>query len=118
MTKVKNGGNPGKYLEDVKIEIKNHHSDIKARYGGRGICTVKINDRSLDNATLTLTFTYPVNRDGIQDSTQYSIGMGSAHIPWQVTKAKNASNLITHVLKNHRFSDNPIAFCDYLITIF
>jgi integrase len=114
MTKVKNGGNPAKSLEYVKVEISNHNSDIKARYGSRGICTVKVVDRSIANATLTLTFTYPVNRDGIQDSVQYSVGMGSAHIPLQVTKAKNASNLITHVLKNNRFSDNPIAFWDYL----
>jgi integrase len=114
MTKVKNGGNPAKSLKYVKVEISNHNSDIKARYGSRGICTVKVVDRSIANATLTLTFTYPVNRDGIQDSVQYSVGMGSAHIPLQVTKAKNASNLITHVLKNNRFSDNPIAFWDYL----
>lgn len=114
MTKVKNGGNPAKSLEDVKLEIVNHNSDIKARYGSRGVCTVKVNDRSISNATLTLIFTYPVNRDGIQKPEQYNVGMGSAHIPLQVTKAKNASNLLTHVLKNNRFSDNPIAFWDYL----
>ena len=114
MTKVKNGGNPAKSLEDVKAEIKNHNSDIKARYGGRGVCTLKVNDRSISNATLTLIFTYPVNRDGIQKPEQYNVGMGSAHIPLQVTKAKNASNLLSHVLKINRFSDNPIAFWDYL----
>jgi integrase len=63
---------------------------------------------------LTLIFTYPVNRDGIEKSEQYNVGMGSAHIPLQVTKAKNASNLLTHALKNNRFFDNPIAFWGYL----
>lgn len=113
MTKVKNGGNPAKSLEYVKAEIKNHNSDIKARYGGRGVCTVKVKDREISNATQTLIFTYPVNRDGIQKPEQYSVNI-SAHIPLQVTKAKNASNLLTHVLKNNRFSDNPIAFWDYV----
>ena len=101
MTKVKNGGNPAKSLEDVKVEIKNHNSDIKARYGGRGVCTLKVNDRSISNATLTLIFTYPVNRDGIQKPEQYNVGMGSAHIPLQVTKAKNASSVIVYTVSHY-----------------
>ena len=55
-----------------------------------------------------------MTREGIQDPQQYSIGMGSAYSQMCRNKAFSASRLTTHALKNSRFSNNPIAFWEWL----
>ena len=101
-------------LPKIKAEIDNHNSGIKKEYGGRGICTVSLQRRNDDDATLSLRFSYPVNRQGMQNSKQYSLGVGSAFSQGCRNKAYQASRIITHVLRNSRFSHNPITFWDYL----
>lgn len=101
-------------LPKIKAEIDNHNSGIKREYGGRGICTVSLQRRNDDDATLSLRFSYPVNRQGMQNSKQYSLGVGSALSQGCRNKAYQASRIITHALKNSRFAHNPITFWDYL----
>ena len=114
MPKIKSDGNADYQLQQVKAEIDNHNTVIKGEYGSRGISTVSLQKRNKGVATLQLRFSYPVTREGIQNSQQYSVGMGTAYSSMCRNKAFSASRLVTHALKIGRFSGNGIAFWDWL----
>jgi integrase len=114
MKKRRDGGNPGKTIADIKSEIANHNSEIKAIYGSRGVCTVRLIERSQADPTLAISFTYPVTREGFEKPQQYNLGFGSALIPLQLTKAKTASHDLTRALANKSLSANYIDFWEYV----
>ena len=115
MARSKNGGNPGKELQDISAEIAEHNSEMKGMYGNSGIATVILQKRKNGNANVILKFSYPVTREGLQKSTQYSLGgFGSAYSYVSRKKAYEASEAITRALKFNQFSRNPIDFWEWL----
>ena len=115
MPKIKSDGNPGYQLQQTKAEIENHNSEIKGEFGLTGLATVVLQKRKKGNANLILKFTYPVNREGLQKSAQYSLGgFGSAYSHISRKKIYEASRRITQALKFNQFSRNPIDFWDWL----
>lgn len=115
MPKIKSDGNPGYQLQQIKAEIDNHNAEIKGGFGLTGLATVVLQKRKNGNANIILKFSYPFTREGLQRPTQYSLGgFGSAYSVISRKKAYKASEQITQSFKFDQFSDNPIAFWDWV----